>query len=72
MPDDDVRGCLLVLATPRVWWLSIVLIVWSAICGSAASLLGVRADYALPVAGLALVLSLLFAKRHPRLVGNQA
>ena len=50
---------LLMLATPRVWTLSIVPIVWSAIGGSAASLLGVRADYALPVAGLALVSSLI-------------
>jgi hypothetical protein len=59
---------LLMLATPRVWALAIVPIVWSAIGGSAASLLGVRADYALPIAGVALLLSLVFPKRHPRLV----
>jgi hypothetical protein len=35
-------------------------------------LLGVRADYALPVAGLALVLSLMFPKGHARLVRKQA
>ena len=63
---------LLMLATPRVWALSIVPIVWSAIGGSAASVLGVRADYALPVAGVALVLSLMFPKAHPRLVRRQA
>jgi hypothetical protein len=54
------------LATPRVWALSIVPIVWSAIGGSAASVLGVRADYALPVAGLALVLSLIRPRAHAR------
>ena len=55
---------LLMLATPRSWALSIVPIVWSAIGGAAASVLGVRADYALPVAGVALVLSLIFPNGH--------
>jgi hypothetical protein len=54
-----------------VWALAIVPIVWSAIGGSAASLLGVRADYALPVAGVALMLSLMFPKGHARLVRKQ-
>jgi hypothetical protein len=60
------------LAITRAWALSIVPIVWSAIGGSAASLLGVRADYALPVAGLALVLSLIFQKGQPRLLRMEA
>jgi hypothetical protein len=71
-PTTIFTAGLLMLATPRPWALSIVPIVWSAIGGSAAALLGVRADYALPVAGLALVLSLIFPKRHPRLVRRQA
>jgi hypothetical protein len=45
-------------ATPRTWGLSIIPVVWSAIGGSAASLLGVRADYALPIAGMTLVMFL--------------
>ena len=59
-PTTIFTAGLLMLATPRPWMLSIIPIVWSAIGGSAASLLGVRADYALPVAGVALVLSLVF------------
>jgi hypothetical protein len=69
-PTTIFTAGLLVLATPRVWALAIVPIVWSAIGGSAASLLGVR-DYALPVAGVALLLSLMFPKGHARLVRNQ-
>jgi hypothetical protein len=57
---------MLMLATPRSWALSIVPIVWSAVGGSAASLLGVPADYALPIAGVALLLSPVFPKRHRR------
>jgi hypothetical protein len=45
---------LLLLAAPRSRSLAIVPIIWSAIGGSAAFLLGVSADYALPVAGAAL------------------
>jgi hypothetical protein len=45
---------LLMLATPRLWRLSIIPVIWSVIGGSAAFLLGVSADYALPVAGIAL------------------
>jgi hypothetical protein len=44
----------LMLATPRSWRVSIIPVIWSVIGGSAASLLGVRADYALPIAGVAL------------------
>lgn len=67
-PTTILTAGLLMLATPRSWALSLVPIVWSAIGGSAASLLGVRADYALPVAGVALVLSLIVPKGHARLV----
>jgi hypothetical protein len=45
---------LLVLATSRSRALAIVPIIWSAIGGSAAFLLGVSADYMLPVAGAVL------------------
>ena len=45
---------LLMLGTPRSWRLSIIPIIWSGIGGSAAFLLGVRADYPLPIAGMAL------------------
>ena len=47
---------LLMLATPRSWRLSLVPVIWSVIGGSAAFLLGVHADYALPLAGLALAI----------------
>jgi hypothetical protein len=70
-PTTILTAGLLMLATPGVWALSIAPIVWSVIGGSAASLLGVRADYALPIAGVALLLSLIFPKRHPRLVPRQ-
>ena len=71
-PTTIFTAGLLMRATPRARVLSIVPIVWSAIGGSAASLLGVRADYALPVAGFALVLSLIVPRRRARLVRTQA
>jgi hypothetical protein len=46
----------LMLATPRCWSLSVVPLIWSAIGGSAAFLLGVYADVALPIAGIALAI----------------
>ena len=46
----------LMLATPRSWSLSIVPVIWSATGGSAAFLLGVDADVALPIAGIALAI----------------
>jgi hypothetical protein len=46
----------LMLATPRSWRLSVVPVIWSAIGGSAAFLLGVHADVALPIAGIALAI----------------
>jgi uncharacterized protein DUF6064 len=48
----------LMLATPRCWSLSVVPVIWSAIGGSAAFLLSVRADLALPIAGIALAIFL--------------
>jgi hypothetical protein len=53
-PTTIFTAGMLMLAAPRSWGLSIVPLLWSAIGGSAAFALGVRADYALPLAGLAL------------------
>jgi len=53
-PTTIYSAGLLLLATPRPRTLAIIPIVWSAIGGSAAFLLGVSADYALPLAGVAL------------------
>jgi hypothetical protein len=47
---------LLMFAQRGSWRLVIVPVIWSVIGGSAAFLLGVRADYVLPIAGLALVI----------------
>ena len=55
-PTTIFTAGLLMLATPRSWRLSTVPVVWSVIGGSAASLLSVRADYALPIAGMALAI----------------
>jgi hypothetical protein len=60
-------GALLLASSPRRY-LAIVPIVWSVIGGSAAFLLGVSADFALPVAGAALAL---FALQKPKaLIAN--
>jgi hypothetical protein len=53
-PTTLFTAGLLLLAAPHSKTLAIVPIVWSFIGGSAAFLLGVSADYALPVAGAAL------------------
>ena len=53
-PTTIFTAGLLLLAMPHSRILAIVPIVWSLIGGSAAFLLGVSADYALPVAGVAL------------------
>jgi hypothetical protein len=53
-PTTIFTAGLLLLAAPHSRTLAIVPIVWSVIGGSAAFLLGVSADYALPVAGAAL------------------
>jgi hypothetical protein len=54
-PTTILTAGLLLLARRRSRALTIVPIIWSAIGGSAAFLFGVSADYALPVAGAALV-----------------
>lgn len=54
---------LLLLATSRSRTLAIIPIIWSAIGGSAAFLLGVSADYMLPVAGA--VLAVFEVQRSP-------
>jgi hypothetical protein len=46
----------LMLATPRCWSLSSLPVIWSAVGGSATVLLGVHADVALPIAGIALAI----------------
>jgi hypothetical protein len=53
-PTTIFTAGMLMLATPRSWRLSVVPVMWSLIGGSAALLLAVRADYALPIAGIAL------------------
>jgi hypothetical protein len=50
-PTTIFTAGLLLLAAPRSGTLAIVPIIWSVVGGSAAFLLGVSADYALPVAG---------------------
>ena len=53
-PTTIFTAGVLMLASPRAWHLYVVPVIWSFIGGSAAFLLGVRADYALPIAGTAL------------------
>ena len=55
-PTTIFTAGVLMLAAPRSWRLSIVPVIWSLIGGSAAFLLDVRADYALPIAGIALAI----------------
>jgi hypothetical protein len=55
-PTTLFTAGLLMLAKPRSRRLSIVPVIWSLIGGSAAFLLEVRADYALPIAGIALAI----------------
>ena len=61
-PTTIFTAGVLMLATPRSWSLSAVPVIWSAIGGSAAFLLGVHADMALPMAGMALAI---FSVRRP-------
>jgi hypothetical protein len=56
-PTTIFTAGVLMLATPRLWGLAIVPVLWSAIGGSAALLLGVNGDVALPIAGMALAIS---------------
>jgi hypothetical protein len=53
-PTTIFTGGLILLASPRSRALAIVPMIWSVIGGSAAVLLGVSADYALPLTGVAL------------------
>ena len=55
-PTTIFTAGVLMLATPRSWRLSAVPVIWSAIGGSATLLLGVYADAALPIAGMALAI----------------
>jgi hypothetical protein len=55
-PTTIFTAGVLMLATPPLRSLSIVPVIWSGVGGSAAFLLGVRADVALPIAGLALAI----------------
>ena len=55
-PTTIFTAGMLMLATPRSWRLSMVPAIWSVIGGSAAFLLDVSADYALPLAGIALAI----------------
>jgi hypothetical protein len=63
-PTTIFTAGVLMLTTSRSWSLSIVPVMWSAIGGSAAFLLGVHADLALPVAGLALAIFLARRRFH--------
>ena len=55
-PTTIFTAGVLMLATRRSWRLAAVPVIWSAIGGSAAFLLRVHADLALPVAGVALAI----------------
>ena len=55
-PTTIFTAGVLMLATPRCWSLSVVPVIWAAIGGSATFLLGVYADVALPIAGIALAI----------------
>lgn len=56
-PTTIFTAGLLLLARGDSWRFSIVPVIWSVIGGSAANLLGVRADSVLPLAGLALAIA---------------
>jgi hypothetical protein len=55
-PTTIFTAGFLMLAAPRSWPLAIIPVIWSLVAGSAAFLLDVRADYALPIAGIALAI----------------
>ncbi len=56
-PTTIFTAGVLMLARPQSWRVSAIPVIWAAIGGSAAFLLGVHADLALPIAGVALVIS---------------
>jgi hypothetical protein len=55
-PTTIFTAGFLMLAGPRSWPLAIIPVMWALVAGSAAVLLDVRADYALPIAGIALAI----------------
>ena len=55
-PTTIFTAGVLMLATPRCWSLAVVPVIWAAIGGCATFLLGVYADVALPIAGVALAI----------------
>jgi hypothetical protein len=55
-PTTIFTAGVLMLATPRSWSLATIPVIWAAIGGSAALLLGVHADVALPISGTALAM----------------
>lgn len=55
-PTTIFTAGFLMFAVPRSWPLAIIPVIWSLVAGSAAVLLDVRADYALPIAGIALAI----------------
>jgi hypothetical protein len=65
-PTTIFTAGILMLATPRSWPLAIIPVIWSFIGGSAAYLLDVRADYALPIAGVFLTIFSLRKNRNGR------
>jgi hypothetical protein len=65
-PTTIFTAGLLMLARPRSWRAASIPVTWSVIGGSAAFLLGVHADYALPIAGLALAVFSVQRQRDPR------
>jgi hypothetical protein len=66
-PTTIFTAGVLMLATPRSRGLSTVPVLWSAIGGSAAFLLSVRGDVALPIAGTALAIFSLWRTTPERL-----
>jgi hypothetical protein len=67
-PTTIFTAGLLMLASGVTWRLTVVPIIWSVVGGSAAVLLDVRADYVLPIAGLALAV---FTVRSARARGSR-
>jgi len=66
-PTTIFTAGLLMLAAPRSRVLSIVPVIWSLIGGSAATLLGIPADYPLPIAGIALAIFSMQRSRDARM-----
>jgi hypothetical protein len=72
-PTTIFTAGLLILARDVPWRLSVVPVIWSLIGGSAASLLGVRADLVLPIAGLALATAVVVrGRRRTRIAPSRA